>query len=385
MQQSPGPTVFVTTRPLQNGHTGIDLSVPEYQEIRGKMMSGHVEYNILVVTQLAVFKSAKHKPEDNVQFMVSKKYSDIDEFYQKLVTRYPQTSLPPLPRKVLFVGESDIRERRAAFNEIMGLISKNVALASSPELLEFLGTRSTSVIDVKSKNLPKREEEDDETEGFDFFKEEKIPDVISQFSSFKSQEAKKETEEEESDVDPLGVLKSKKPKKPTFSPAQEDKTKLTIFHGEVDPGELFGMSEDFSSPSNRKILAVKEDVKLFEGPDLGGVVTLGDPLLLMTASEDREPLLHVSPAEDVEELLRVEDDFEKMLQVSSKPKLKPKPSVASKPAIPRKPVIPEKKSSSSPTQTGQPAEEKVQSMDEMDILKYIKENESLSGAEPSLF
>ncbi|KAG8124315.1 hypothetical protein E2320_019630 [Naja naja] len=127
------------------------------------------------------------------------------------------------------------------------------------------------------------------------------------------------------------------------------------------------------------------DVKLFEGPDLGGVVTLGDPLLLMTASEDREPLLHVSPAEDVEELLRVEDDFEKMLQVSSKPKLKPKPSVASKPAIPRKPVIPEKKSSSSPTQTGQPAEEKVQSMDEMDILKYIKENESLSGAEPSLF
>uniref|UniRef100_A0A8C5RG19 Uncharacterized protein n=1 Tax=Laticauda laticaudata TaxID=8630 RepID=A0A8C5RG19_LATLA len=69
MQQSPGPTVFVTTRPLQNGHTGIDLSVPEYQEIRGKMMSGHVEYSILVVTQLAVFKSAKHKSEDNVQFM----------------------------------------------------------------------------------------------------------------------------------------------------------------------------------------------------------------------------------------------------------------------------------------------------------------------------
>lgn len=74
-------------------------------------------------------------------------------------------------------------------------------------LLLFTGTRSTSVTDVKSKNLPKKEEEDDETEGFDFFKEEKIPDVISQFSSFKSQDAKKETEEEENDVDPLGVLK----------------------------------------------------------------------------------------------------------------------------------------------------------------------------------
>ncbi|XP_013917880.1 PREDICTED: HCLS1-binding protein 3 [Thamnophis sirtalis] len=386
MQQGPGPAVFVTTRHLQNGHTGIDLSVPEYQEIRGKMMSGHVEYNILVVTQLAVFKSAKHKSEDNIQFMVSKKYSDIDEFYQKLVTRYPQTSLPPLPRKVLFVGESDIRERRAAFNEIMGLISKDVVLASSPELMEFLGTRSAGVIDIKSKNLPKKEEEDEDTEGFDFFKEEKIPDVISQFSSFKSQEAKKETEEEESDVDPLGVLKSKKTKKPASFPAQEGKTKLTIFHEEVDHGEeLFGTSEDFSSPGNKKILAVKEDVKLFEGPDLGGVVTLGDPLLLLTASEDREPLLNDSPAEDVEELLRVEDDFEKMLQVSSKPKLKPKPKVASKPAIPRKPVVPEKKFPSSPTRTGQPADETIQRMDEMDILKYIKENESLSSAEPSLF
>ncbi|XP_007437713.1 HCLS1-binding protein 3 isoform X2 [Python bivittatus] len=351
------------------------------------MMSGHVEYNILVVTQLAAFKSAKHKPEDNVQFMVSKKYSDIDEFYQKLVTRYPQTSLPPLPRKVLFVGESDIRERRVAFNDIMKLISKDVALASSPELLEFLGTRSTSVIDVKSKNLPKKEEEDEETESFDFFKEEKIPDVISQFSSFKGQDAKKEKEEEEeNDVDPLGVLKSKKLKKPTSSPAKEDKTKLMIFRGEVDPGEeLFGMAEDFSSPGNKKILTVKEDVKLFEGPDLGGVVTLGDPLLFLAASEDREPVLNASPAEDMEELLRVEDDFEKMLQVSSKPKPKPKPTIASKPVISRKPMIPEKKLPSSPAQTGQAAEEKIQIMDEMDILKYIKENESLSNEEPSLF
>lgn len=35
------------------------------------MMSGHVEYQILVVTRLAAFKSAKHKPEDVVQFLVS--------------------------------------------------------------------------------------------------------------------------------------------------------------------------------------------------------------------------------------------------------------------------------------------------------------------------
>lgn len=36
------------------------------------MMSGHVEYQILVVTRLAAFKSAKHRPEDVVQFLVSR-------------------------------------------------------------------------------------------------------------------------------------------------------------------------------------------------------------------------------------------------------------------------------------------------------------------------
>lgn len=45
--------------------------MPQHQEVRGKMMSGHVEYQILVVTRLAAFKSAKHRPEDVVQFLVS--------------------------------------------------------------------------------------------------------------------------------------------------------------------------------------------------------------------------------------------------------------------------------------------------------------------------
>lgn len=75
-----------------------------------------------------------------LSFQVSKKYSDIEEFYQKLCSRYPTASLPPLPRKVLFVGEGDIRERRALFDEILRCISKDAELAGSPELLEFLGT-----------------------------------------------------------------------------------------------------------------------------------------------------------------------------------------------------------------------------------------------------
>ncbi|KAJ7341483.1 hypothetical protein JRQ81_005633 [Phrynocephalus forsythii] len=214
MDRGPGPAVLVTTRPLENTHTGIDLSVPAFQVIRGKMLSGHAEYNIVVVAQLAAFKSAKHRPEDIVQFMVSKTYSEIEEFYQKLVTRYSPTSLPPLPRKVMFVSESEVRERRAAFDKIMRAISKEPGLATSPELLEFLGTRSTGGTDVKGKNLPDKEE--DEDDDFSFSRKE---DIVGEQQQPQQQE--EEEEEEEDDVDPLGVLKSKKTKKPKPSRVQK--------------------------------------------------------------------------------------------------------------------------------------------------------------------
>ncbi|KFP86486.1 HCLS1-binding protein 3, partial [Apaloderma vittatum] len=368
-------------RQIQNTHTGLDLSVPEYQEIRGKMMSGHVEYHIVVVTRLAAFKSAKHKPEDVVQFMVSKKYSEIEELYQKLVARYPQASLPLLPRKVLFVGESDIFERRAMFNDIMKFISKDEDLATSPELLEFLGTRSASVVDFKSKNVPDdKEKEDEENEALDFFREEKTPDLISQFSSVENAKEgeKKEEEEEEEDLDPLGIIRTKKPKKASSSPTKEEKPKLSIFEEEVDPDEgLFGPEKDFSSSGPRK--KMKENLKLFEDPDLGGVVRLGDSLLLPAACRDRECVLNTDPEEDTEELLRVEDDLEKLLKVTPKPK----PKVPSKPPLPQKPAVVPRSTDSSPL--AKPKENNIQTMNEVDILRYIQENESIDDQDTSLF
>ncbi|CAI5769423.1 HCLS1-binding protein 3 [Podarcis lilfordi] len=351
MQPSSGPAVLVTTRPLQNTHTGIDLSVPEYQVIRGKMMSGHVEYNIVAVTQLPAFKSAKHKPEDIIQFMVSKKYSEIEEFYQKLATRYPQSSLPPLPRKVLFVGEFDIRERRAAFNEIMRSISKDTDLATSPELMEFLGTRSTSATDIKKQGVKERKEKEEEEE-----------------------------EDGDDDGDPLGVIKSKKTKKPTPPPAKDGKPKLTIFDEEAVPDEgLFGSAKGFSFSGSKRILAAEKNLKLFEDPDLGGLVTLGDSLLLPTACASTEHALSGSLEEDTEELLRVEEDFEKMWKLSSKPKLPPKP------ALPKKPAVTDAKPPFSSAPKTKPTEVKAQTMGEVDILQYIQENESTSSEEPSLF
>ncbi|NXC37502.1 H1BP3 protein, partial [Campylorhamphus procurvoides] len=369
-------------RQIQNTHTGLDLSVPEYQEIHGKMMSGHVEYHIIVVTRLAAFKSAKHKPDDVVQFMVSKKYSEIEELYHRLTARYPQASLPLLPRKVLFVGESDICERRAMFNDIMKSISKDEDLATSPELLEFLGTKSSSAIDFKGKNMPDdREKEDEENEALDFFKEEKTPDLISQLLSVqnvKKEEKEEEEEEEEEILDPLGIIRTKKTKKAPASSIKEEKPKLTLFEEEVDPDEgLFGPETDFSSPGPRK--KMKENLKLFEDPDLGGVVRLGDSLLLPAACDNSKSVLSRGPEEDTEELLRVADDFEKLLEVTSKPK----PKVPPKPPLPEKPAVAPRNTNSS--SLAKPNENRIQTMNEVDILQYIRENESINNEDTSLF
>ncbi|NWX96036.1 H1BP3 protein, partial [Nothoprocta ornata] len=385
-------------RQIQNTHTGLDLLVPDYQEVRGKMMSGHVEYHIVVVTRLAAFKSAKHKPEDVVQFMVSKKYSEIEELYHRLAARYPQASLPLLPRKVLFVGESDICERRAAFNDIMKSISKDEHLATSPELLEFLGTKSTGVIDFRSKNIPDdKDKEDEENEVLDFFKEEKKPDVISQLMSVKNAEKghkieEEEQEEDEEALDPLGIMRiaadflvsyvfrTKKTRKVSASPAKkEEEPKLTLFEEEVDPEEgLFGPEKDFSSVGPRK--KMKQNLKLFEDPDLGGMVRLGDSLLLPAAVESRELVLNRSPEEDTEELLRVEDDIEELLKITSKPK----PKVPPKPPLPQKPVVSPRKNVNS-SQLAKTKEDKIQTMNEVDILQYIQENESIDNEDASLF
>ncbi|KAF3826386.1 hypothetical protein GH733_008911 [Mirounga leonina] len=197
---------------VQNVHTGLDLTVPQHQEVRGKMMSGHVEYQILVVTRLAAFKSAKHRPEDVVQFLVSKKYSEIEEFYQKLSSRYSTSSLPPLPKKVLFVGESDIRERRAVFNEILRCVSKDAELAGSPELLEFLGTRSPGAADLTSRDvsvLDAHSQAQDDGEAFDFFEQQdRVEAEGLPIPGQKGEDARNSSEEEEEEaLDPLGIMR----------------------------------------------------------------------------------------------------------------------------------------------------------------------------------
>nr|XP_004663821.2 HCLS1-binding protein 3 [Jaculus jaculus] len=390
------PAVLVTSRQVQNVHTGLDLTVPQHQEVRGKMMSGHVEYQILVVTRLAAFKLPKHKPEDVVQFLVSKKYSEIEEFYQKLSSRYPAANLPPLPRKVLFVGDSDIRERRTMFNEILRCISKDTQLAGSQELLEFLGTRSTGAVSLASRDPSildnTASQTGDKEEAFDFFEQQdQVTTEGPPILGLRDKDAQKSLEEEEEVLDPLGIMRSKKPKKcPEVAMKPKPSPRLTIFDEEADSDEaLFGPDRKLSLQKTSENTP-GDSLKLFDDPDLGGAVPLGDPLLLPAAYEDGGPISCLGHRDASKELFRIEEDLDQILNLGaeSKPKPqiqpKPKPTVAAKPALPRKPALPCSKDPAEAA-VGTQKQQQIQAMDEMDILQYIQDHDMPAQSAPSLF
>ncbi|XP_018423676.1 PREDICTED: HCLS1-binding protein 3 [Nanorana parkeri] len=380
----------LTYRQVQNVHTGLDMWVPEYQEIRGRMMTGHVEYQIIVVTTLPAFKTAKHEPKDVVQFVVSKKYSEIEEFYQKICSRYPKNSLPPFPKKVLFVGETDIRERRAAFNDIVKAIAQERELSTSADLCDFLGRIVGNFVEAKGSRPYRNQPEDG-----DFFKDEEPPeDAILQIASKlrnkvtepqkKEVEVEEEEEEEEEvDFDPLGIMKTKikkkkVPPKKVEDPIVKPKTTTALFSDEVYPdAELFEPRKRIPATGKKSFMA-SDDVKLFEEQDLGGTVRKGDSLLLPSAYNEG-PLFKPSRAENVDELFRVEEDFENLLNLGVKPKIKPKPKVPAKPSFLKETKKPDNNLAQVDSQPS------AQAMDESDILRYIKENESADNDSLSLF
>ncbi|XP_063298189.1 HCLS1-binding protein 3 [Pelobates fuscus] len=380
-------TALVTSRQIQNTHTGLDLWVPEYQEIRGRMMTGHVEYQIVVVTNLSAFKTAKHKPEDVVQFVVFRKYSEIDDFYYKINAHYPKLSLPPFPRKVLFVGESDIRDRRAAFNDIVKAIAKEKELAACPELLEFLGMRPTDF-----DNLMGEKHHTPQFEDGDFFKKEESSveallsiEATKQSKPVAAQQEEDEEEEEEVDFDPLGIIKTKRKKNPTKpkkieEPNVRPNPTRALFDDEIDPDAGLFVPSKKHPPAGKNSFSASDDIKLFEEQDLGGTVKIGDSLLLPSACSS-EHTFKASIDEDVNELFRVDEDLEKLLNIRVKPVPKPKPKIPAKPTF-----LKETEKSKTPLHPhSEQKEPNIQIMDESDILQYIKENEPADSDSLSLF
>ncbi|XP_046906500.1 HCLS1-binding protein 3 [Hypomesus transpacificus] len=323
---------LVTKRSLQNEVTGIDLQVPLYNEVRGTMMTGHVEYQIIVVTRLAAFKSPKHKQEDTIQLLVSKKYSEFNEFYNRLYAQYSSISLPAMPRKVLFVSEADIRERRLAFDALVKFISKNSTLAACPELLEFLGAKMNGS-DFSNRNFAI--EEDSENNEVSFFQKEETSTGIP----------------------------------------REDRSEMKLINGDEQDSTEQG---NVKHRSRKNVLPEgnSSDVKLLEEPELGASLLppLGASLLPPAGAS-----AGCGAEDDANELFRIEDDFDKLLQIkkciknelTSVPKTNPKPALLKKPET--------------CISSGGQSLIVDQLKDQMDVLKYIQENESTAANDLELF
>ncbi|XP_023612196.1 HCLS1-binding protein 3 [Myotis lucifugus] len=297
---------------VQNVHTGLDLAVPQHQEVRGKMMSGHVEYQILVVTRLAAFKSAKHKPEDVVQFLVT--YA-LHEYFSTLCSRFLYSCSPAFPA-----------------------VPRPTPTPPHPTPPSAHPDRSRPVFAAAA------------TRG------------------------------------------SKKPKKcPKVAAKPRPSPRLTLFDEEVDPDAgLFSPSRKLSAGGSAEDAPPRDPLKLFDDPDLGGAVPLGDPLLLPAAPASGGPAPRLGYGEAAEELFRVEEDLDQILNLGAEtkpqPPPKPKPPVAAKPAPPRKPAAPPRAGpSEAAAGPPPPPPQQIQAMDEMDILQYIRDHDAPGQAAPSLF
>lgn len=215
------------------------------------------------------------------------------------------------------------------------------------------------------------------------------PPTLGLSSKVVEKPLEEEEEEEEEALDPLGIMRSKKPKKrPEVATRPKPSPRLTIFDEEIDPDAGLFSPGDKASPL-RPLGTTQDSLKLFDDPDLGGAVSLGDPLLLPTARESGGPTSSPEEYRDAsKELFRVEEDLDQILSLGSEPKpkpqTKPKPQVPAKPVPPKKPAAP---TSVGPAETGAgpQKQQQIQAMDEMDILQYIQDHDTLAQASPSLF
>uniref|UniRef100_A0A8C4N3U4 HCLS1 binding protein 3 n=1 Tax=Eptatretus burgeri TaxID=7764 RepID=A0A8C4N3U4_EPTBU len=413
------PEATVTTRPLQNTASGLDLCVPEYQEVREGLVHGHVLYRVVIVSRLAAFKSAKHGAKDVVQLTVSRSYSEFQELHRQLAAQYPGIRMPPMPRNLLVVTQRDIHDRCDGFDSLLRAIACEPHLAKVPETLAFLGAKTLHVTEEKH---PKRERDEMETpvEDDDLFFQDKrsaedeewnLPeDLLTAASSTLDQQPKRdlakkavtgkdasaqihrindlESDGDSSDeaLDPLGVMK--RPKQQKSKSISKVPNVLDIRKKANDGQELPVLPIVPAGSDTGRIKA--REVDLFQPLDLeGGAVSKNDPLLLPSASYCFTPSLIPDSVvkEHDADLFSIPDDLDSLM-IKPKPKLPPKPAgmstnvpsfdkspatIAPKPA--KRTMLPKK-----PVSDVEP-DKAVENMSPDDILSYIEQqtNEDYSA------
>ncbi|XP_069106079.1 HCLS1-binding protein 3-like [Argopecten irradians] len=312
------PSATVTVRELKNKDTCIDITVPTYKETKGLLQSTF-EFHVVVVSSLPFFKSAKHKPGDVVQYMVSKKFAEFEDLHSKLGVKFSGTVLPPLSKRAIIVNDSVAKERRGNLDSFLKFVACTPKLSTSSILLEFLGVNA-----IKAGKYRKDGELQDDTDT-------------------KSSEDQDDcTEQEKQDVEQ------------SLFDEEEDENADDFFAKDEDAGGedmLGGIGNDYGG-------RFEDDTKLFEDQDLSGALTEEDANeLVLPAARDvkTKDSSSLFTDEDNSDLFQIDDDLDKLLKIEpKKPDPKPKPSprpavMSEKPVVSsKKPSVPSQKPAVSP-------------------------------------
>ncbi|XP_070533994.1 HCLS1-binding protein 3-like [Ptychodera flava] len=345
---------ITTTRELKNKETGIDISVPKYEEIPG-LLTTTIEFHVIVVSRLPYFKTAKHKENDVIQFMIPKRHSDFEALHRTLDEKFPATVLPELPKKTLLINNNTVQQRRQIFEKILKFIVENPKLCTSPPVLEFLG-----VSPIKAGKFRK---EIKETDG-KLTKDEK---------DGSSEDTKDEPPEE-----------STKQESNLFDDDDSDDD-VELFKDTKAATET--VDDIFASPS-RTLTADKEgSTLLFEDLDLEMGPAMKEEGLFVPQEAGSEEAVTKDEDDDDTELLKIDDDLDKLLQIdNNKPKTKPKPKISPKSVPPPKPSQKEKKNRKDEDDLfAMPTDNVGSDLGQDDILKYIQENTKVTEDSLDLF
>ncbi|KAL4228630.1 HCLS1 binding protein 3 [Mactra antiquata] len=412
----------VTVRELKNKETGIDLSVTSFKETKG-MLGSTYEYQVVVVSNLSCFKSAKHKEADNVQFTVMKKLTDFENLHAKFNIKFSGTVFPMLPKKVLIMNGEVAKERRNTLDAFLRFLACTPKLCVDAVLLEFLGVSSVKAgqlqkMEVSESIVNKQEDanndgdndaegthNDDDDNNDDLFGDNDIQndDVDDDDDLFGAEDVVPDKDVklfedqdfsgalEEGDGDDLfitGARSSVKVVSKDTTTSQEDY---------VD--ELLSDDDDLDKIMNMKITSkVEEDTEITDEGDGGVIVKDND----VNASEDNfveqiksvpatkplkpalkaKPTVPVKKVNDNKQNADTHDDGDKASDkkksdTKPKPPLKKKPVIAGKPDLKPKPSRKPKPPSDnvkteSDTDVMSKMVEQISTGD--DILKYIQDN-----------
>uniref|UniRef100_A0A0B6Y7J8 PX domain-containing protein n=1 Tax=Arion vulgaris TaxID=1028688 RepID=A0A0B6Y7J8_9EUPU len=406
------PRATIASRQLKNKDTGIDLVVPSYKEIKG-LMSSTVYYQVVLVSNLACFKTPSHKESDVVQYSIERQWNEFEELRTKVSELFHGTVLPILNKKSIIVNDNVLRERRNNLDHFLKFLASVSKLAKCAPILEFLGVDSgrarrfnqgETLESIQRPSDDNKQEEraeanepeayvfedslTDETDGYLFDNADEDEDLFGadssrvQVSMFEQQDMKRElSEEDEKDFGfiPDGIITKRETIRVGFDES-EDNSDLFVIEDNLDKLMTVDVGKKEKKPESKK-----EDLL----PPSPSTVKPKTPTKPSTAPKPR-----LSSKPDIVKSSTSQEDSE---TYPREPLNKPTPANRPKPApkpqqrmshqdITRDHTSAEK-SSSSETVSSKTAKDShnIDKLDQDDIMNYLRENSSTATDDVDLF